>query len=228
MSSIEQMRVLLVEDDALLARVIRRGLVEEGLQVELAADGPTGLAQLTGGAFDVCVLDVMLPGLDGFRVAEQARAAGVRTPILMLTARDAVADRVEGLRRGADDYLVKPFAFAELLARLEALTRRAAPHEQKLRAGDLEVDPGACRVSVGKRQVALSHKQLALLEFLLRHRGQVVTRAMVLDEVFGYSFEPGTNIVDVHIGHLRQKIDVPGRPSRITTVRGVGYRFEDA
>jgi two-component system OmpR family response regulator len=223
----QPMRLLLVEDDAGLANVLTRGLREEGHTVEHVGDGAVGLERLRAGGFDACVLDVMLPGLDGFQVAEQARASGVRTPILMLTARDAVEDRVEGLKRGADDYLVKPFAFAELLARLDALTRRVAP-APRLVAGDLALDCAAHRATLAGRELVLSQKQFALLEFLVRHRGEVVTRAMVLAEVFGYAFDPGTNLVDVHVANLRQKIDPPDRPSRITTVRGVGYRFEDA
>ena len=221
------MRVLLIEDDVALARVLKRGLSEDGHEIVHAADGPSGLARLREGDHDVCVLDVLLPGLDGFAVLSQARAAGIATPILMLTARDAVPDRVEGLKRGADDYLVKPFAFAELVARLEALARRPAPREGPLRAGDLEIDPVAHRARLADRELTLSQKQFALLAFLLKHRGQVVTRQMVLERVFGYGFDPGTNLVDVHIGNLRQKIDAPGAPSRITTIRGVGYRFED-
>jgi two-component system OmpR family response regulator len=222
------LRVLVIEDDRALQRVLRRGLEEEGHEVTVVGDGPGGLQRLLDGGADVCVLDLNLPGLDGFGVLERARSGGVTLPILVLTARDAVPDRVAGLRRGADDYLTKPFAFAELIARLEALTRRGAAREAVLQAGDLELDPAAHRATIGGRALALSEKQFALLGFLLRHRGQVVTRAMVLQEVFGYSFDPGTNIVDVHVGHLRQKIDRPGAPSRITTVRGVGYRLEDA
>jgi DNA-binding response OmpR family regulator len=222
------MRILVVEDDRALRGVLERGLTEEGHALEVVADGPAGLERLREGRFDVCVLDVLLPGLDGFAVVERARAAGVHTPILILTARDAVPDRVEGLKRGADDYLTKPFAFAELVARLEALARRGAPAPERLQAGDLLVDPKAHRAWVGSDELQLSQKQFALLEFLLRHRGQVVTRQMVLSEVFGYGFDPGTNLVDVHVGNLRQKIDRPGAPSRITTVRGVGYRFEEA
>jgi two-component system OmpR family response regulator len=222
------MKVLVVEDDASLARVLERGLAEEGHEVTRVGDGERALVGLCDGDFDLCVLDVMLPRLDGFAVVEQARAAGVTTPILLLTARDAVPDRVEGLRRGADDYLSKPFAFAELLARLEALSRRGAPRpsEPVVRAGDLTLDRTSHKVTLAGRALALSEKQFALLDFLLRHRGQVVTRRMVLQQVFGYAFDPGTNLVDVHVGHLRQKIDVAGKPSRITTVRGVGYRLE--
>jgi two-component system OmpR family response regulator len=221
------MRVLVVEDDAKLGKVLERGLAEEGHQVRRVGDGEAALEALGAGELDVCVLDVMLPKLDGFAVVEQARASGVTTPILLLTARDAVPDRVEGLRRGADDYLTKPFAFAELLARLEALSRRGAPRAEVIRSGELELDRAAHRVTLAGREVSLSERQFALLEFLLRHRGQVVTRQMVLQQVFGYGFDPGTNIVDVHVGHLRQKLDADGRPSRITTVRGVGYRLED-
>jgi two-component system OmpR family response regulator len=222
----EAMRLLVVEDDAALASVLERGLSEAGHRVERVGDGTRALERLRAGELDACVLDVMLPGLDGFSVCEQARAAGVRTPIVMLTARDSVDDRVEGLRRGADDYLVKPFAFAELLARLDAVTRRAPPESSALTIGDLRLDPAAHRAFLAGHELALSQKQFALLEFLARRRGQVVTRAMVLAEVFGYSFDPGTNLVDVHVGNLRKLIDAPGRPSRITTVRGVGYRFE--
>jgi DNA-binding response OmpR family regulator len=219
------MKLLLIEDDPSMQRLLSRGLGEEGHEIALARDGEEGLRQIVAGGFDACILDLLLPKLDGFSVLEKARAAGVTAPILILTARDAVPDRVEGLRRGADDYLIKPFAFAELSARLEALTRRARP-EVVLRAGDLVLDTAARRVTLDGKELALSEKQFALLGFLLRHGGRVVTRAMVLEEVFGYGFDPGTNIVDVHIGHLRQKIDRPGAPSRITTVRGVGYRLE--
>jgi two-component system OmpR family response regulator len=215
------MKLLLVEDDASMQKLLQRGLGEEGHAVTLAGDGEAGLKQLVDGKFDACILDLLLPKLDGFSVLEQARAAGVKTPILVLTARDAVPDRVEGLKRGADDYLCKPFAFAELSARLEALTRRGRP-EPILRAGELEVDTVARRAHFAGKELALSEKQFSLLAFLLKHAGRVVTRAMVLEEVFGYGFDPGTNIVDVHIGHLRQKV----AGVRITTVRGVGYRLE--
>jgi two-component system OmpR family response regulator len=219
------LRLLVVEDDASVRRLLERGLGEEGHEVVLAQDGEAGLAQLSDGKFDACILDLLLPGLDGFTVLERARAAGVATPILVLTARDAVPDRVEGLRRGADDYLCKPFAFAELSARLDALTRRGRP-EPIVRVADLEVDRAARRATVSGRELSLSEKQFSLLAFLVGHAGRVVTRAMVLEEVFGYGFDPGTNIVDVHIGHLRQKLD--GAQARITTVRGVGYRLEKA
>jgi two-component system OmpR family response regulator len=221
------MKVLLIEDDVALGDMLHRGLSEDGHDVQLLRDGKSGLDALATEGADVCILDVLLPLMDGFTVVERARQSGVRTPVLMLTARDELSDRVEGLRRGADDYLVKPFAFAELVARLEALTRRGTQRETKIACGDLILDLAEKRVTIAEREVLLSQKQLALLECFLRHRGQVVTRSMILSQVFGYDFDPGTNIVDVHVGHLRQRIDVDGRPSRITTVRGIGYRFEE-
>jgi len=220
-------RVLLVEDDAKVARMLTRGLSEEGFGVELARDGQVGLERLQSEPYDVCILDVMLPRLDGFQVLAEARRGQVKTPVLVLTARDAVRDRVRGLDGGADDYLVKPFAFAELLARLRALLRRHGDKRpQPLRCRDLELDPVRHRATRGGALLALSAKQFALLEFLLRHRGEVVSRSMILDQVFGYGFDPGTNLVDVHVANLRQKIDRLGEPSVIETVRGVGYRMD--
>jgi DNA-binding response OmpR family regulator len=219
-------RLLLVEDDARLARMLMRGLSEEGFAVEWSRDGVRGAEELRGRPYDVCVLDVMLPGIDGFGVLEQARGANVKTPVLMLTARDAVRDRVRGLEGGADDYLVKPFAFAELLARLHALLRRQPPSDRStLRWRDVELDTSAHRVTRAGTAIDLSQKQFALLEFLLRHPDEVVSRGMILESVFGYTFDPGTNLVDVHVAHLRQKIDRPGEESIIETVRGVGYRL---
>ncbi len=218
--------VLLIEDDEQLAKLIARGLVEEGYDVTAVRDGEAGLERLTGGRFDACVLDVGLPGIDGFAVLERARAAAVATPILVLTAHDGVPDRVRGLKLGADDYLVKPFAFAELFARLEALGRRGAPPRPSvLSCGGLTLDVGTHRVTLDGAELALSPRQFALLECLLRRRGEVVPRATLLEQAFGYRFDPGTNIVEVHVAHLRQKIDRGGAPSLIETVRGVGYRL---
>ena len=222
------MRLLLVEDDAKLGRMLSRGLSEEGFTVEWARDGARGADELRGRPYDVCVLDVMLPELDGFDVLSRARAAHVKTPVLMLTARDAIRDRVRGLEAGADDYLVKPFAFAELLARLRALLRRQpAGDRSTLRWRDLAVDTAAHRVTRAGAAVEVSQKQFAVLEFLLRHTGQVVSRNMILEHVFGYRFDPGTNLVDVHVSHLRQRLDRPGEESIIQTIRGVGYRIGD-
>jgi DNA-binding response OmpR family regulator len=221
-------RVLVVEDDPKVSRMLERGLTEEGYELVVVADAESALELLRSERFDVCVLDVLLPAMDGLTALAAARAQGIVTPVLVLTARDGVADRVKGLQLGADDYLVKPFAFAELLARLQAIHRRSGPHrELVLSAGGVTMDPAAHRVTVGDTSVELSQKQFALLELLLRNRGHVITRAMILEKVFGYSFASNTNIVDVHISHLRQKLMLPGCVLRIKTVRGVGYRAAD-
>src|SRR5262245_3296572 len=222
-----RVRLLLVEDDAKVARMLVRGLSEEGFEVDLSQDGPSGLERLgQGHGYDVCILDLALPGLDGFEVLAQARGAGVKTPVLILTARDLVRDRVRGLDGGADDYVTKPFAFAELLARLRALLRRQAPARgATLRCRDIELDAAAHRAKRAGAVIELSAKQFALLEFLMRHPDEVLSRGMILEHVFGYSFDPGTNLVDVHVAHLRQKLDRPGASSLIQTVRGVGYRM---
>jgi DNA-binding response OmpR family regulator len=219
--------VLLVEDTAALAASLQRGLSEEGFAVHAVASGAAALAQLARRTVDAVVLDLGLPDMDGQQVLERARAAGHGMPILVLTARDAVASRVGALEAGADDYLVKPFAFEELLARLRALIRRASsPRWAPLACGDLRLDPGEPRAIVGGRKVVLSPRERAMLELLLRRRGEVVTRADILGEVFGYDFDPGTNVIDVHIAHLRRKIG--GGSTRIETVRGVGYRLQEA
>ena len=227
------MRLLLVEDDRKLSRVLARGLREEGFQVEVAADGEAGLARLRARESDVVVLDGRLPVLDGFRVLATARAEGISTPVVMLTALDQTSDRVRGLNLGADDYLVKPFAFDELLARIQAVMRRVAtpPLEKpssRLRHGDLELDSATHRVTRAGTAIELSQKQFALLEFLMRAGEQVVSRDRILLEVWGYTFDPGTNVIDVHVAVLRQKIDELGAPSRIRTVRGVGYSMSGA
>jgi DNA-binding response OmpR family regulator len=215
------MRILLVEDDRKLRRAIERGLREAGHAVEAVGDAEAGLAALAAARHDVAVLDVMLPGMDGFAAVARARQDGIATPILLLTARDAVSDRVHGLTLGADDYLIKPFAFAELEARLSALGRRGQK-EPPLRCGGVLVDPVAHRATVDGRAVELSARQFVMLTFFIRHQGEVVSRAMILDEVFGYRFDPGTNLVDVHVANLREKIGA----ARISTVRGVGYRMD--
>ncbi len=219
-------RVLIIEDDARAARLAERGLTAEGFAVTVAPDGNAGLELLCGQGFDICVLDLQLPGLHGFRVLETARAQGVLTPILIVTSQDAVAERVRGLNLGADDYLTKPYAFEELTARLRALLRRGAAHRAPvLRYQGLELDPASHEVKVRGRRVALSPRQFALLEFLMRHQGEVVPRALILERVWGYTFDTGTNVVEVHIAHLRQQLDRPGGVPLIETVRGVGYRF---
>lgn len=219
------MLLLLVEDDVRLVRALCAGLEEESYSVEIASDGDAALAALLRTPFDVCILDIQLPKQDGFSVLAKARSAGIRTPILVLTARDAVSDRVRGLRDGADDYLTKPFAFAELLARLEALVRRGgARHGDVLVHGLLRVCLSAHEVTVQDVRIELPPKQFAVLVMLLRHEGHVVTRTMLLRSVWGYSFDPGTNIVDVHVAQLRRKLEQAGAVDVISTIRGVGYR----
>ncbi len=220
------MRVLVVEDEARLATLLRKGLVEEGHAIDLAGDGEEALDWVGVGEFDAVVLDVMLPGIDGFEVCRRLRRQGIKTPILLLTARDAVADRVAGLDAGADDYLVKPFAFAELAARLRALSRRPAETvETVLRAGDVRLDPAARRVWRGEEEVVLPNKEFRILEYLMRHPGRVLTRTMIAEHVWDYDFPNVTNVIDVHVRQLRRKLGDPYPGELIQTVRGAGYRF---
>ncbi len=218
------MRILIVEDEVKMARAIRRGLEHEGWTADVAADGDEGLARASNETYDAVVLDVMLPRRDGFAVCEALRARGRWVPVLMLTARDAVDDRIRGLDVGADDYLVKPFAFGELLARLRALIRRGpSERPQVLCVGDVELDPAAHAVTRAGQAVELSAREFALLEYLMRHPGEVVSRTRLLDHVWDYEYGGGSNVVDVYVGYLRRKLERPfGRPF-IRTVRGVGY-----
>jgi two-component system OmpR family response regulator len=220
------MRVLLVEDDARTAQYVRSGLADCGWNVDVVEDGEAGLARAREGAFDVLIVDRMLPKLDGLSLVSALRAADVRTPVLFLTAMGAITDRVAGLEGGADDYLVKPFYLAELNARVAALARRPAIASREatvLRAGDLTLNRLDRTARRGGRQIELLPLQFKLLEFLMLNDGQVATRAMLLEQVWGFRFDPQTNIVETHISHLRAKIDAPGQPSLITTVRGAGY-----
>ena len=221
------MRVLVVEDEVKMARAIRRGLEQEGYAVDLAASGDDGCHMGTEIDYDAIVLDVLLPGMGGFEVCRRLRAAGRWAPVLMLTARDGVADRVEGLDAGADDYMVKPFAFGELLARLRALVRRGSGERPAvLVAGDLRLDPAGHTVERAGRQVALSAREFALLEFLMRNQGQVLSRTRILEHVWDFNYDGLSNVVDVYVGYLRRKLEQPfGRPL-IRTVRGVGYALE--
>jgi DNA-binding response OmpR family regulator len=220
------MHVLLVEDDVRLSRVIRRILEEEAHLVETAQDGPSGADLALTGSFDVVILDVMLPGIDGFEVCRRLRAGGIDTPVLMLTARDAVEDRVRGLDSGADDYLAKPFAFAELLARLRALGRRRNElSSELLTVEDLTLNPAVRVVKRAGRVIELTAKEFVLLEYLMRHPGQVLTRTQILDHVWGYAFASDTNVVDIYIHYLRNKVDKGFGSRLIATVRGVGYRI---
>ena len=219
------MKILVIEDDRESAAYLVKGLRESGYVVDHAPDGREGLFLATSGSYDVLIVDRMLPGMDGLSVIGALRATEVHTPVLILSALGAVDDRVKGLRAGGDDYLVKPFAFSELLARLEALLRRgAAPAAQtKLRVDDLEMDLLARTVKRGAKVIELLPREFRLLEYLLRHAGQVVTRTMLLEHVWDYHFDPQTNVIDVHISRLRQKIDKGFPHALLHTVRGAGY-----
>jgi two-component system, OmpR family, response regulator len=220
------MRVLIVEDEPKMSKLLARGLGEEGHAADVAATGEEALWMAGTERYDVIVLDVMLPGLDGFATCRELRAREIWTPVLMLTARDATEDRIEGLDTGADDYLVKPFAFGELLARLRALVRRApAERPTELEAGDLRLDPAAHRAWRGEYELELSAKEFALLELFLRHAGEVLSRLQLLDGAWDLAFESRSNIVDVYVRYLREKIDRPFDRHSLETVRGVGYRL---
>ena len=219
------MHLLLIEDDTEAARFLVKGLRESGFSVDHAADGREGLFRATEGQFDLVVTDRMLPHLDGLAIIELMRRKGITTPVLVLSALGSVDDRVKGLKAGGDDYLTKPFAFAELLARIEALLRRrsSAPQATRLRVEDLEFDLLARRVTRGGREVELTARELKLLEFLMRRAGQVVTRTMLLEGVWDLHFDPQSNLIDVHISRLRQAIDRGSDHPLIHTVRGSGY-----
>ena len=220
------MRVLLVEDEARIAGFVTRGLAEQGHAVDVASDGDEAFQWADVADFDVIILDVMLPGRDGIEVCRTLRQRGARTPILMLTARDAVQDRVKGLDSGADDYLVKPFAFAELVARLRALIRREpAVMGGVLQVSDLGFDTTTLEVSRRGVSIDLTAKECRLLEYLMRHPNQVLTRTMIAEHVWNYEFDNATNVIDVHIRNLRRKIDDAYPTKLIQTVRGAGYRI---
>lgn len=221
------MRILVVEDDKDLAHFVRKGLQEERHAVDVAEDGEAGLELASSGGYDLMIVDVMLPKVDGLTFCRRVRGWGDRTPILLLTARDTVEDKVAGLDTGADDYLTKPFAFAELVARVRALIRRGGPAPGiQLKAADLVVDVAAHRVWRAGKEISLTNKEYALLEYLLRNRNRVLTRTAIIEHVWGLNYDPMTNIVDVHIRALRAKMDKDFTPALITTVRGVGYMLE--
>jgi two-component system OmpR family response regulator len=220
------MRVLIVEDEAKMAGLIRRGLEREGMAVDTAGEGEEALWKAEAVDYDAIVLDLMLPGIDGLEVCRRLRESGVWSPILMLTARDAVRDRVAGLDRGADDYLTKPFSFAELLARLRALVRRGqAERPAIIEVGDLRLDPAARQAWRGRSEVALSAKEFALLETFMRRPGEVLSRFQLIEHAWNYEYENRSNIVDSYVRFLREKIDRPFGIESIETVRGVGYRL---
>jgi len=223
----EKMRILLVEDEARLATAVRRVLDDEGYATDWANDGADGLSRAEGNEYDVILLDVMLPKYDGFEIARRLRKAGSTVPILMLTARDAIQDRVKGLDAGADDYLVKPFALAELLARVRALGRRSkmgsAAESSLLQVADLELDLRSREARRGQRRIELTAREFSLLETLMRHPGQVMTRSQLLDAVWSYDSITESNVVDIYIHYLRNKVDKGFDVKLLRTVRGMGY-----
>jgi two-component system OmpR family response regulator len=220
------MRILIVEDETRLAEMIERGLSDEGHAVTAIHTGEDALDHAMAAEFDAVVLDVMLPGISGLEVCRTLRARRIQTPILLLTARDAVEDRVAGLDAGADDYLIKPFAFAELTARLRALSRRPAESlDPVLRIGELRLDPATHQAWRGDEEFMLPNKEFRILEYLMRHPNQVLTRTMITDNVWDYDFPSSANVVDVHIRSLRRKLEDPYETKHIQTVRGVGYRI---
>ncbi|PYR78539.1 MAG: DNA-binding response regulator [Acidobacteria bacterium] len=219
------MRLLLVEDDDTIAEFVEKGLREAGYAVDRARDGETGLARALADHYDAAIVDVMLPRLDGLSLIDAVRARGVRTPVLILSARRSVDDRVRGLQAGGDDYLTKPFAFAELLARVQALIRRStgAVEPTRLTVGDLSMDLLTRGVQRGAAAIDLRPREFALLEYLMRNPGKVLSKTMILSQVWGYSFDPNTNVVDVLVSRLRDRIDRPFEKKLLHTVRGVGY-----
>jgi two-component system OmpR family response regulator len=220
------MRILVVEDELKMASLLRRGLGEEGHVVDVAGRGDEGLWMAGEVQYDAIVLDLMLPGIDGFELCRRLRHGGVWTPVLVLTARDSVEDRVSGLDAGADDYLPKPFSFAELFARLRALARRgAAERPAVVQVDDLRLDPATRQVWRGPTEIGLSAKEFALMETFMRRPGHVLTREQLLEHAWDFAFEPNSNVVDVYIRYLREKIDRPFGRRSIETVRGVGYRL---
>jgi two-component system OmpR family response regulator len=217
--------VLLVEDDPTIAEFVQKGLREAGFAVDVATDGRAGLEQALAGGHDAAIVDVMLPQMDGLALIDALRARGVRTPVLILSARRSVDDRVRGLQAGGDDYLTKPFAFAELLARVQALIRRAtgAAEPTRLAVADLSLDLLTRKVHRGTQAIELRPREFALLEYLMRNAGRVVPKTSILSHVWGYNFDPNTNVVDVLVSRLRDRIDRPFAEKLLQTVRGVGY-----
>ena len=220
------MRILVVEDERTVASALRRGLQAEGYDVDVADNGVDGLWMALEGSYDLVVLDIMLPGKNGYQVCRELRAASVWVPVLMLTAKDGEYDEAEGLDTGADDYLTKPFSFVVLTARVRALLRRGRPAEDPLQAGDLRLDPSGHRCWRGEQPIGLTARELAVLAYLLRRADSVVTKGEIIDNVWDPGFDGDPNIVEVYIGRLRKKIDEPFGARSITTVRGVGYRLE--
>jgi len=222
------MRILIVEDDQDLGKFIQKGLREERYAVDLAADGEAGFELAEANPYDLFILDIMLPKMDGLTLSRQLRASGQSSPILLLTARDSVEDKVSGFDAGGDHYLTKPFAFVELLARVRALLRRGSPQQlTRLKVADLELDPASRRVWRGGKEIVLTNKEYGLLEFLLRNKNRVLTRTAIIQHVWDLNYDPMTNIVDAHVRALRAKMDRDFTPALITTVSGAGYMLAE-
>jgi DNA-binding response OmpR family regulator len=223
------MRILLVEDDKGIVRFIRKGLLENLFSVDVAADGEEGLNSVFRMRYDLVVLDILLPKIDGREVLKKIRSMNIQTPVIFLTAKDSEGDIVHGLNLGADDYLTKPFSFNELLARIQAILRRgsAVPTPSRLQMANLILEPEGHRVFREKARIELTPKEYALLEFFMRRPGEIITRTMISEKIFDYHFDTSTNVVDVHVSHLRNKIDKEFEPKLLHTVKGVGYVLED-
>ena len=223
------MRILLVEDDRGIARFIKQGLSENSFSVDVAADGEEGFHLVLHMKYDLIVLDIMLPKMDGREVLEKIRSMDIQTPVIFLTAKDSESDIIHGLNLGADDYLTKPFSFNELLARIQAIIRRdkAVTYPSRLQMASLILEPDGHRVFREKTKIELTPKEYVILEFFMRHPGQIITRTMISEKVWDYHFDTSTNIIDVHVSHLRNKIDKDFEPKLLHTVKGVGYVLED-
>ncbi len=223
------MRILVIEDEKKVAAFIKRGLEQESYAVDVVHDGPTGVSYADANEYDSIILDIMLPGMNGFEVMDEFKERGVKAPVMLLTARDAVEDRVKGLDIGADDYLTKPFAFEELIARLRVLMRRGTYGLKVLQYGDLSLNPSTRKAKRGDNEIDLTVKEYALLEYMLRNPGRVLTRTIIAEHVWDQTFDSETNVVDVYINHLRSKVDKGYDVKLIHTVRGVGYvlKLED-
>jgi two-component system OmpR family response regulator len=222
------MRLLVAEDDVRMAGLLRRGLMEDGHVVDVVGDGTEAVWMASENAYDVVLLDVMLPGIDGFEVCRRLRSSGVWSGVLMLTARDDVEDRVRGLDAGADDYVLKPFSFSELSARVRALIRRgSAPRPTAVEVGDLRLDPVSRQVWRGAAEIELSPKEFAMLELFMRNPGEVLTRTRILEHVWDFAYDGLSNVVDQYVGYLRRKVDKPFGTHDLQTVRGAGYRLRD-
>ena len=223
------MRILLVEDDKGILRFVKKGLMENSFSVDVATNGEDGLASVLHMKYDLVVLDILLPKMDGREILERMRSMDIQTPVVFLTAKDSEDDIVHGLNLGADDYLTKPFSFNELLARIQAILRRgqAFSLSSRLQVANLILEPDGHRIFREKTKIELTPKEYALLEFLMRHAGEIITRIMISEKVWDYHFDTSTNIIDVHVSHLRNKIDRDFEPKLLHTVKGVGYVLED-